>query len=145
MTDEKGTTKEEKEEKPKTRLAPYTKKVMDHFRNPRNVGEVEDFDGKGSAGNPVCGDMMEITIKVKDDKIEDIKFLTFGCGTAIATSSMATVLAKGKTLEEAEAITKKQVADQLDGLPPLKMHCSNLASEALYDAIQDYKKKKEKK
>ncbi len=140
MPKKKSKTKPQKE-----RLAPYTDEVMDHFRNPRNVGELDDPDGRGRAGNPVCGDMMEITIKVKGDKIEDIKFLTFGCGTAIATSSMATELAKGKTLEEAEQITRQLVADHLGGLPALKMHCSNLASEALHAAIKDYIEKKKKK
>ncbi|MHA2407557.1 MAG: Fe-S cluster assembly scaffold protein NifU [Candidatus Ranarchaeia archaeon] len=139
-------SKEKKDtSKKKDRLAPYTDEVMDHFRNPRNVGEVEDADGRGRAGNPVCGDMMEITIKVKNNKIEDIKFLTFGCGTAIATSSMATELALGKTLEEAEEITRKLVADHLGGLPALKMHCSNLASEALHAAIKDYMEKEKSK
>ena len=119
----------------------YSEKVMEHFRNPRNVGVIEDADGVGTVGNPVCGDMMTIYIKVKDDRIEDIKFQTFGCAAAIATSSMATELAKGKTLEEALKITKQTVAEALGGLPPQKMHCSNLAAEALKRAIADYLKK----
>ena len=120
----------------------YSEKVLDHFRSPRNVGEIEDADGVGSVGNPVCGDMMSIYIKVKDDKIEDIKFRTFGCGAAIATTSMTTELAKGKTLDEAMTITRKDVADELGGLPPVKMHCSNLAADALHEAIKDYRGKK---
>jgi nitrogen fixation NifU-like protein len=120
----------------------YSEKVLDHFRNPRNVGEIEDADGVGSVGNPVCGDIMSIYIKVKDDKIEDIKFRTFGCGAAIATTSMTTELAKGKTLDEAMTITRKDVADELGGLPPVKMHCSNLAADALHEAIKDYRGKK---
>jgi nitrogen fixation NifU-like protein len=119
----------------------YTEKVMEHFRNPRNMGEIQDADGVGTVGNPVCGDMMTIYIKVKDNRIEDIKFKTFGCGAAIATSSMITELAKGKTLEEALKITRKDVADALEGLPPIKMHCSNLAADALKAAIEDYYKK----
>ncbi len=122
----------------------YSEKVMEHFRNPRNVGVIEDADGVGTVGNPVCGDMMTIYIKVKDGKIEDIKFQTFGCAAAIATSSMATELAKGKTLEEALRITKQTVAEALGGLPPQKMHCSNLAAEALKRAIADYLKKQGK-
>jgi nitrogen fixation NifU-like protein len=120
----------------------YSEKVLDHFRNPRNVGEIEDADGVGSVGNPVCGDMMSIYIKVKDDKIEDIKFRTFGCGAAIATTSMTTELAKGKTLDDAMEITRQDVADELGGLPPVKMHCSNLAADALHEAIEDYRGKK---
>ena len=119
----------------------YSEKVLDHFKNPRNVGEIEDADGVGTVGNPVCGDMMSIYINVKNDKIEDIKFKTFGCGAAIATTSMTTELAKGKTLDEAMKITREQVADELDGLPPVKMHCSNLAADALHEAVKDYKKK----
>jgi nitrogen fixation NifU-like protein len=119
----------------------YSEKVMDHFRNPRNVGEIPDADGVGTVGNPVCGDMMTIYIKVKDDKIADIKFKTFGCGAAVATSSMVTELAKGRTLEEAMKITRADVAQELGGLPPIKMHCSNLAADALHSAIEDYKKK----
>ncbi len=120
----------------------YSEKVLDHFRNPRNVGEIEDADGVGTVGNPVCGDMMSVYIKVKDDKIEDIKFKTFGCGAAIATTSMTTELAKGKTLDEAMKITRQNVADELGGLPPIKMHCSNLAADALHEAIKDYRKRK---
>lgn len=123
----------------------YSEKVLDHFKNPRNVGEIKDADGVGSVGNPVCGDMMTMYIKVKDEKIEDVKFKTYGCGAAIATSSMTTELAKGKTLEEAEHISRQSVADALDGLPPVKMHCSNLAADALHEAIKDYRKKEEKK
>jgi len=123
-------------------MAPvYSEKVLDHFRNPRNVGELDDPDGVGVEGNPVCGDLMEIQIKVEDNIIKDIRFKTFGCGSAIATSSMVTELAKGKTLDEALAITRQSVADELDGLPPQKMHCSNLAADALHKAIEDYKKK----
>jgi len=120
----------------------YSKKVMDHFMNPKNVGIIENPDGYGKVGNPVCGDLMEIFIKVKDDIIEDIKFKTFGCGSAIATSRMVTELAKGKNIDEALKITRNDVADELDGLPPQKMHCSNLAADALQEAIKDYKKKK---
>ena len=116
----------------------YSEKVMDHFRNPRNVGEIEDADGIGEEGNPQCGDIMKIYIKVKDNTIEDIKFQTFGCGSAIATSSMVTEMVMGKSLEEAEKVTNKAVAEALDGLPPLKMHCSNLAADALHSAIKDY-------
>lgn len=119
----------------------YSKKVMDHFSHPRNVGEIEDADGVGEVGNPVCGDIMKIFIKVKDNVIEDIKFNTFGCGAAIATSSMVTELAKGKTIEEALKLTNMAVAEALDGLPPIKMHCSNLAADGLKAAIVDYKKK----
>jgi len=123
----------------------YSEKVMDHFKNPRNVGEIKEADGVGTVGNPVCGDMMTMYIKVKDEKIADIKFKTYGCGAAIATSSMTTQLAQGKTVDEAEAITRQDVADALDGLPPVKMHCSNLASDALREAIKDYRKKQEEK
>jgi len=119
----------------------YSKKVMEHFRNPHNMGEIKDADGIGTVGNPVCGDLMTIYIKVKDNKIEDIKFKTFGCAAAIATSSMITDLAEGKTIEEALKITRDSIADSLDGLPPIKMHCSNLAADALHEAIKDYKKK----
>ena len=122
----------------------YSEKVMEHFRNPRNMGEILDADGVGTVGNPVCGDMMYIYIKVQDDRIADIKFKTFGCGAAIATSSMITELAKGKTLKEAMRITRKDVAESLDGLPPIKMHCSNLAADGLHAAIKDYLGKKEK-
>ncbi len=121
----------------------YTEKVMEHFRNPHNMGEIPDADGVGTVGNPVCGDLMTIYIKVKDNKLEDVKFKTFGCGAAIATSSMITDLAKGKTLEEALKISRADVADNLGGLPPVKMHCSNLAADGLHAAIQDYLKKKE--
>ncbi|MGB9803002.1 Fe-S cluster assembly scaffold protein NifU [Desulfofundulus sp.] len=120
----------------------YSEKVMDHFTNPRNVGEIPDADGVGQVGNPVCGDIMKIYIKVKDNIIEDIKFKTFGCGAAIATSSMVTEMVKGKTLEEAMRVSNKQVAEALGGLPPQKMHCSNLAADALHAAIQDYLSKK---
>lgn len=123
----------------------YSEKVMEHFRNPRNVGEIPNADGVGTVGNPVCGDMMSIYIKVKDNRIADVKFKTFGCGAAVATSSMITELAKGKTLEEAIKITRKNVADSLGGLPPVKMHCSNLAADALHEAIKDYQKKQEEK
>jgi nitrogen fixation NifU-like protein len=120
----------------------YSDKVLDHFKNPRNVGEIEDADAEGTVGNPVCGDMMTMYIKVKDDKIEDVKFKTFGCGAAIATSSMTTELAKGKTLDEAMEISRQDVADALDGLPPVKMHCSNRAADALHEAIKHYKEGK---
>jgi len=123
-------------------MAPaYSEKVLEHFRNPRNVGELENPDGVGVEGNPVCGDLMEIQINVEDDRITDIKFKTFGCGSAIATSSMVTELAKGKTLDEALKITRQDVANELDGLPKQKMHCSNLAADALHKAIEDYRKK----
>ena len=120
----------------------YSQKVMDHFKSPHNMGEIADADGVGTVGNPVCGDLMTIYIKVKDNRLEDIKFKTFGCGSAIATSSMVTELAKGKTLEEAMKITRGDVADELGGLPPVKMHCSNLAADALHAAIEDYRKKR---
>jgi len=119
----------------------YSKKVMDHFLKPRNVGVIENPDGYGKVGNPVCGDLMEMYIQVENDIIKDIKFKTFGCGSAIATSSMVTEIAKGKTVDEALKITRNQVADELDGLPPQKMHCSNLAADALHAAILDFKKK----
>jgi len=121
----------------------YSKKVMEHFMNPRNVGTIENPDGYGKVGNPVCGDLMEMYIKVKDDIITDIKFQTFGCGSAIATSSMVTELAKGKHTDEAMEITRGDVASELDGLPPQKMHCSNLAADALHEAVKDYMSKKE--
>jgi nitrogen fixation NifU-like protein len=119
----------------------YSDKVMEHFANPHNVGEIPDADGIGKVGNPQCGDVMWLYIKVKDNTITDIKFKTFGCGAAIATSSMITELARGKTLEEAKKISRQDVADSLDGLPPTKMHCSNLASDALREAIKDYEAK----
>ena len=119
----------------------YTEKVMDHFEHPRNVGTIENPDGLGKQGNPVCGDVMELAIKVNNDIIEDIKFRTFGCCAAIATSSMVTEMVKGKTIEEAEKISRQAVAEALDGLPPAKMHCSNLAADALRDAIRDYREK----
>ena len=120
----------------------YSEKVMDHFANPRNVGEIPDADGIGKVGNPQCGDVMWLYIKVKDGILTDIKFKTFGCGAAIATSSMITELAKGKTIEEAKKISRQDVADSLEGLPPTKMHCSNLAADALREAIKDYETKK---
>jgi len=119
----------------------YSKKVMDHFFNPRNVGVIEDADGIGEVGNPRCGDIMRMYIKVKDDVITDIKFKTFGCGAAVATSSMVTEMVKGKNINEALEITNKQVAEALDGLPPIKMHCSNLAEAGIKAAIDDYYKK----
>ncbi|MDQ1371763.1 MAG: nitrogen fixation protein NifU [Candidatus Thermoplasmatota archaeon] len=122
--------------------AVYSEKVMDHFANPRNVGEIPDADGIGKVGNPQCGDVMWLYIKVKDNIITDIKFKTFGCGAAIATSSMITEMAKGKTLDEAKKISRQDVATSLDGLPPQKLHCSNLASDALREAIKDYEAKK---
>jgi nitrogen fixation NifU-like protein len=117
----------------------YSEKVMDHFMNPRNVGVIEGADGEGTEGNPTCGDVMKFTIKVKDGRIEDAKFQTFGCGAAIAVSSMVTEMVKGKTLEEALAISKETVARELGGLPPQKMHCSNLGADALRKAIEDYR------
>lgn len=122
----------------------YSEKVMDHFMNPRNVGEIVDADGVGEVGNPVCGDVMTFYIKVKDDRIEDVKFKTFGCGAAIAVSSIVSEIAKGKRLEEALKITNKLVAEELGGLPPNKLHCSNLGADALRKAIEDYRAKKEK-
>lgn len=119
----------------------YSPKVMQNFSNPQNVGEIPDADGVGTVGNPVCGDLMTIYIKVKDNKLEDVKFKTFGCGAAIATSSMITQMARGKTIEEALKITRNDVASELEGLPPQKMHCSNLAADALKAAIEDYRKK----
>ena len=116
----------------------YNEKVMDHFTNPRNVGEIENADGVGQVGNPKCGDIMKMYLKIENGVIKDAKFKTFGCGAAVATSSMATELVKGKTIEEALKITNKAVADALDGLPPVKMHCSNLAEEAIRAAIDDY-------
>ena len=122
----------------------YSEKVMDHFSNPRNVGEIPDASGTGTVGNAKCGDIMKIYIKVENDVIVDVKFKTFGCGAAIATSSRATEMVKGKTIEEALKVTNKMVADSLGGLPPVKMHCSVLAEEALHAAIQDYKDRMEK-
>lgn len=122
----------------------YSKEVMDHFSNPRNVGEIADADGIGTEGNPVCGDVMKIFLKVKDDKIVDAKFQTFGCGAAIAVSSMVTEMVKGKTLDEALSISKETVSNALGGLPPQKMHCSNLGADALRKAIEDYKNKQQK-
>jgi nitrogen fixation NifU-like protein len=122
----------------------YSQKVMEHFMHPRNVGEIENPDGVGHVGNPICGDIMELYIKVKDNIIVDAKFKTFGCGAAIATSSMVTELVKGKTIEQALEISNKTVAEALDGLPPVKMHCSMLAEEALKLAIEDYLKKQKK-
>ena len=119
----------------------YSDKVMDHFEHPRNVGEIEDASGVGTVGNAKCGDIMRMYLKVKDGVIEDVRFKTFGCGAAIATSSMATEMVKGKTIEEALQLTNKAVADALDGLPPVKMHCSLLAEEAIKAAIEDYKAK----
>lgn len=119
----------------------YSEEVMDHFSNPRNVGTIPDADGVGTEGNPVCGDLMKIFIKVKDNRIEDIKFQTFGCGAAIATSSMATELVKGKTLDEAMDLSNQAVAKALGGLPGNKMHCSNLAADAIHAAIEDYRVK----
>ena len=119
----------------------YSTKVMDHFMHPRNVGEIENPDGVGEVGNPVCGDIMKIFIKVENGKIADAKFMTFGCGAAIASSSMATELIKGKTLEEAWNVTNKAVAEALEGLPAIKMHCSVLAEEGIHKAINDYRVK----
>ncbi len=116
----------------------YSEKVMDHFVNPRNMGEIEEADGVGVVGNPVCGDTMKITLKIEEGRIIDVKFKTFGCGAAIATSSMVTELVKGKTMEEALQVTNKTVAEALDGLPPIKMHCSVLAEEGIKAAIEDY-------
>lgn len=125
----------------------YSEKVMEHFSNPRNVGEVENPDGVGQVGNPICGDVMKLTIKVKDERIVDAKFKTFGCGAAVATSSMVTELVKGKSLDEALEISNRAVAEALDGLPAQKMHCSNLAADALHLAVKDYlsRNKHEKK
>ncbi|MFC1666890.1 Fe-S cluster assembly scaffold protein NifU [Candidatus Omnitrophota bacterium] len=123
----------------------YSEKVMEHFKNPRNIGEIPDANGIGNVGNPVCGDIMRLYIKVENDIIMDAKFKTFGCGAAIATSSMVTELVKGKTIEEALRISNRAVAEALGGLPPIKMHCSVLAEEALKSAIDDYLKKKGKR
>jgi nitrogen fixation NifU-like protein len=119
-------------------MAVYSEKVMDHFMNPRNVGEIPDADGVGTVGNPVCGDVMAFYIKVDNGHLSDVKFKTFGCGAAIAVSSMVSEMAKGMSLEEAKQLTRNRVADELDGLPPNKMHCSNLGAEALHKAIEDY-------
>ncbi|HEM61138.1 MAG TPA: Fe-S cluster assembly scaffold protein NifU [Chloroflexi bacterium] len=119
----------------------YSEKVMDHFMNPRNVGEIPDADGEGTVGNPVCGDMMSFYIKVDDGRLKDVKFKTFGCGAAIAVSSMVSEMAKGKTLEEAKKITNADVAAELEGLPKNKLHCSNLGADALHKAIEDYEAK----
>lgn len=123
----------------------YSEKVMDHFTKPRNVGELKDANGVGEVGNPTCGDIMHIELKVTDNIIEDIKFKTFGCAAAIATSSMVTEMVKGKALDEAKKITNRMVAEELDGLPPVKMHCSNLAADALQSAINDYVSKSKEK
>lgn len=124
----------------------YGEKVMDHFTNPRNVGEIKDADGVGTTGNPTCGDIMKIFLKITEkdgvEIIEDVKFQTFGCGAAVATSSMVTEMVKGKTLDEAEKISNAAVAEALGGLPPIKMHCSNLAANALHEAIKDYRSKR---
>lgn len=119
----------------------YSEKVMDHFMNPRNVGEIENADGVGQVGNPKCGDIMKMYLKIDNNVITDAKFKTFGCGAAVATSSMATELVIGKTVEEAMQISNKAVAEALDGLPPAKMHCSNLAEEAISAALEDYKRR----
>lgn len=116
----------------------YSDKVIEHFRNPKNMGEIENADGVGTVGNPICGDLMTIYIRVKNGRLEDIKFKTFGCAAAIATSSMITELAKGKKIEDTLKITRDNIADELDGLPPIKMHCSNLATDGLHAAIKDY-------
>ena len=123
----------------------YSKTVMDHFRSPRNVGEIKDPDGVGEVGNPLCGDMMSIYLRIADDHIKDIKFKTFGCGAAIAVSSMLTEMAKGKSIEEAKKISNKDVADALEGLPKNKLHCSNLGADALHLALNDYEKRKAQK
>ena len=120
---------------------PYSEKVMDHFMNPRNVGEIERADGVGEVGNPACGDMMRLYLKIDDGKVVDAKFRTFGCGAAIASSSMLTEMVKGKTLEEARAISNQHVADALDGLPAVKIHCSVMAEQAVKSALDDYAKK----
>ena len=119
----------------------YSEKVMDHFSNPRNVGEIEDASGTGTVGNAKCGDIMKMDIKVENGIIVDVKFKTFGCGAAIATSSMATEMVKGKSIDEALQLTNKAVAEALDGLPPVKMHCSMLAEQAIHAALEDYRKK----
>ncbi|MDN5277044.1 MAG: nitrogen fixation protein NifU [Clostridiales bacterium] len=123
----------------------YSEKVMDHFMNPRNVGEIEDADGVGEVGNAKCGDIMKIFLKIRDNRIVDVKFKTFGCGAAIASSSMATELIKGRTIDEALELTNKAVAEALDGLPPIKMHCSVLAEQAIKAAIEDYRRRQREK
>ncbi|MBA7619280.1 Iron-sulfur cluster assembly scaffold protein IscU [subsurface metagenome] len=123
----------------------YSEKVMDHFMNPRNVGQIDNADGEGTVGNPVCGDLMTFYIKVDSSRLADVKFKTFGCGAAIAVSSMVSEMAKGKTLDEAMKITNKMVAGELGGLPKNKLHCSNLGADALHKAIEDYRNKKENK
>ena len=131
-----GTTRSEQED-----TTMYSEKVMDHFSNPRNVGEIPDASGTGTVGNAKCGDIMKMDIKVENGIIVDVKFKTFGCGAAIATSSMATEMVKGKSIDEALQLTNKAVAEALDGLPPVKMHCSMLAEQAIHAAIDDYRKK----
>ncbi len=125
-------------------MALYSEKVMDHFLHPRNVGVIEDANGVGEVGNAKCGDIMKMYLKIEDDVVKDVKFETFGCGSAIASSSMATEMIKGKPLSEVEQLTNKAVAEALDGLPDYKMHCSVLAEEAIHSALEDYNKKKEK-
>ncbi len=125
-------------------MALYSEKVMDHFRNPRNVGVLEDANGIGEVGNVVCGDIMKMYLKIEDDIVKDVKFETFGCGSAIASSSMATDLIKGKPVSEVMKLTNKAVAEALDGLPDYKMHCSVMAEEAIQSALEDYKRRKEK-
>jgi len=120
----------------------YTEKVMEHFKNPKNMGEMPDADGVGEVGNPSCGDVMKVFIKVNGDRISDIKFQTFGCVAAVATSSMVTELAKGKSLDDAMKLTRADVAESLGGLPPIKLHCSNLAADALHEAVLDYRSRK---
>jgi len=123
----------------------YSDKVMDHFMNPRNVGQIDNADGEGTVGNPICGDLMTFYIKVNSGRLSDVKFKTFGCGAAIAVSSMVSEMAKGKTLDEAMKITNKRVAAELGGLPKNKLHCSNLGADALHKAIEDYRNKKGKR
>ncbi len=123
----------------------YSKKVMNHFLNPQNVGEIKNADGVGTVGNPICGDVMTFYIKIKDNSIEDVKFKTFGCGAAIAVASMVSEMAKGKTIEEAKKITNEMVVTELDGLPPHKLHCSNLGADALHKAIRDYFAKRKRR
>jgi nitrogen fixation NifU-like protein len=130
-----------------TNIGEYSQKVLDHFRNPRNVGTIDNADGVGTVGNPTCGDLMTMYIKVNPEtqKVEEMKFQTFGCGAAIASSSMMTEIARGKTIEEATRITKTDIVEALDGLPPVKIHCSVLATEALHAALQDYAEKRKSK